>query len=88
MIKVSQYFNGHGLWGVVLFVLGNIAAAWLAVAIAAAPDHAPSGLLAYLIMAGSGFAVLISVPLMLVGREYDMRITEIPKELRRAGDAQ
>jgi hypothetical protein len=71
-MKVEQYFTGHGILGVILFVGGNIASSafvyWL---LRATPfETASTGFL--LFGAAAGFAVLISVPLMLIGRAYQV----------------
>lgn len=83
MIKVSQYFTGHGMLGIVFFIVGNIASAWFLASTMNAPSYSPPTATTYLLMGLSGLAVLISVPLMLIGRAYDMQVTEVPKDLRR-----
>lgn len=88
MIKVSQYFTGHGMVGILFFIVGNVASAWLLASAMNAPSYSPPTVGTYLMMGLSGLAVLASVPLMLIGRAYDMQVTDIPKELRRPDSTQ
>ena len=48
-----------------------------------APSYSPLSLSTYLMMGGAGLAVLISLPMMLIGRAYDVEIKHIPKDLIR-----
>lgn len=80
MIKVTQYFTGHGMLGVILLVIGTVATAWLTASAMSAPAYAQPTTASYLMMGAAGLAVLISLPLMLIGRAYDVEIRHIPKD--------
>lgn len=76
MLKVTQYFTGHGLWGAVLFVLGNLSGGigwWLWSEMMLTTNAF------FWTALGGAMAVALSVPLMIVGRSYDIEIKHIPK---------
>jgi len=80
-MSVSQYFTGMGIWGVLFFVIGSIVNAIALVSVlstSAAYVSSPS-MATLIVLAISGFAVLLSVPMMLIGRAYDVTIIHIPK---------
>lgn len=75
-----QSFTSGGMWGAILFVLSPITVAlgyWLAFVVSAAPAIG-----AILLLVGGG-AFWLSVPMMLIGREYmpsgGHRLTDMPK---------
>jgi hypothetical protein len=83
VIKASQYFTGHGMLGVVFFVLGNLGSAWALADLMHKPAYEAvsfGNVVPLLLFSVFG---LISVPMMLIGRAYDMKITEIPKDFRK-----
>ena len=87
MLSISQYFTRHGIVGVLLFVGGHIGAAALLARMMWQPAYSPPGVGSYILLGACGFGVLISIPLMLIGRAYDVELRQLPKELRRSPDA-
>lgn len=83
MIKVSQYFTGHGIVGVIFFFLGNIGGAWKLMALMRAPAYGAPGVGDTIVLFVFGMMAMAALPLMLIGRGYDMQVTDIPRELRR-----
>lgn len=68
-MKVTQYFTGHGILGVLFFIVGYPLSGWIVAGWFQAGPTGPSGSsLAF--GAVVGIATLASVPLMLIGREY------------------
>jgi hypothetical protein len=77
-VEVSQYFTGSGLLGAILFVAG-----WLVGTIGwyllVTTPH-PSSAFTLILLGGGAFAVLISIPMMIVGRAYYVTLDRIPKD--------
>ena len=81
-MEVTQRFTDRGRLGVALFVLGPLLlliSAWL---INSDGFNGYQGTGAgYIPLAVAGLiAMLVSIPLMLTGREYFVKITHIPRE--------
>jgi hypothetical protein len=74
--KAQQYFTGHGILGVILFVVGNIASAGFLVSWFGTAPYQQIGTGSLIAGGICGFATLISIPLMLIGREYQI---DLPK---------
>lgn len=86
MLSISQYFTRDGIVGVIFFIGGNIGVAAMIAWLLRQPSYAQPGAMAYLLLAGLSFAALAGLPLMLIGRAYDVELRHLPKELQRSRD--
>lgn len=78
-MKVTQYFNGHGILGVIFFIVGYPLSGWIAAGWLWA---APGTISLWWLLLGAlvGIATLASIPLMLIGREYSVTGTLPPSK--------
>lgn len=77
-VEVSQSFTGSGLLGAILFVAGWIVGTIGWYLLVTSPH--PSSAFTLILLGGGAFAVLISIPMMIVGRAYYVTIDRIPKD--------
>lgn len=78
-MKVTQYFTGHGMLGVIFFIAGYPLSGWFLVSWVRSGPEGP-GMLSLLLGATVGIAALASIPLMLIGREYAVTGTLPPSK--------